>query len=175
MSIEFAEKVCTFIVDDDTGNGKISGPELVEAINADSGVTCVALGITTNQDEETEKHAARIDFENDIPEGEKALVSAVVSGHDGVDIKSRLLGNEYYEVPVHDTKWTRYVRRTTFLRKFQNPPEILVSDVHYDGTSELKVVKVSTTYFDCAIQARGRRKNSRAGLPTVSFEWEARL
>jgi len=82
-------------------------------------------------------------------------------------------GREFFELTLETNKWTRHKKSVMFNKEFITPPNLTTSNVVFDSTANLNIVKVSEIGFEYEIEARGTR--GRGGLTSVAFDWEAIL
>lgn len=78
MTIEYSNpQNPTFNIDDDTANSSLSRQALIDAVNADAGITPDLISI---DDDGT---TATLNFDAEVPTGERSTLDGIINAHDG--------------------------------------------------------------------------------------------
>lgn len=132
--------------------------------------------------EEVPQKYWKIDGDNvlEMTQAEKDAVDEAIEAARIEDLKTQDIrdqgfdsGSELFELTLLSKKWVRHRQRVPFKFAFVTPPNVTISNTKFDGSADLRVVKVTKKYFGFVISARCKRRPT--GLTTVSFNWEAIL
>lgn len=173
MTITWDNTKCELLVEDTTANQRLNGVQLAEELEP-LALSGAVVGVTIDEVEDG-KHSASIEFALALTAEEKTSVETLLASHAGKIVKARIHGSARFEVSVSSINWTRCDRRISFPRKCSEVPTVTLTNHAYRNASNLFVTGVSASYFDITFRVRVKNRNARAGLPSVSFDWEATL
>lgn len=112
-------------------------------------------------------------FDEELSVAEKAelddIVAGAVSSGDSWLFDS---GSVYFELVASGGRgWRYYRQRVNFETSFEEAPEVIMSNIQFDGLADVEIIYVSKDYFDYSIRTRTSRRSDE--ITSITFDWEA--